>query len=376
MSVSDWRALRIVGTVLPGIACAATFTRLSIRWRRHQLGSDDAWAIVAVVSAIFMTTGAWMKTDEPGFGPLGQPIHMRIIGYYMWIVGFTCTLWASRLSLISSIIRITPYLMRSHLWAKRFACLFAVFLASLLILKVVVCEYRPAWKRIEPIRCPLTRDRGIAAYELATDCISDFILMIVPLRLLWRTASLPARPRRLLTIIFSANMLTALVSLFHAIALYDSVFHALAILSVTEASVALIVSNLGVLLTRLSKMCWSGREDAPFLTSISDLDFSFEPGPLGTLRFRKDSLTVDQCTLPRCEDHHLSPVTVDLSHSSDVERGQTGSDVLGSTVSTVRIRKAENGSAECTSPVRLIFFKTQEIEKEIQPQLPSSCMEP
>lgn len=29
-----------------------------------------------------------------GVGPFGQPVHVRIIGYYMLNVAFTCVLWS------------------------------------------------------------------------------------------------------------------------------------------------------------------------------------------------------------------------------------------------------------------------------------------
>ncbi|OBZ77197.1 hypothetical protein A0H81_02515 [Grifola frondosa] len=103
--------IRIVGTVIPGFAVLFTLLRLYYRWSRRHLGLDDAWAAFAVLCVFFMTAGAWVRTDRPGVGPFNHSQHVRVIGYYMLNVSFTCVLWAARMSILFSIVRLIPYVM-------------------------------------------------------------------------------------------------------------------------------------------------------------------------------------------------------------------------------------------------------------------------
>ena len=102
----------VFATLLPALAIMLTSLRLYYRWSRRHLGWDDAFAAFAIFCAFFLTAGAWTRSDSPGLspaiplaastaadaaytgvGPFGQPVHVRIVGYYMLNVAFTCVLW-------------------------------------------------------------------------------------------------------------------------------------------------------------------------------------------------------------------------------------------------------------------------------------------
>lgn len=283
---------KITGTVLPAIGSAVTAVRLSYRWHRRQLGWDDAWAFVALVPAAFLAVGVWFRCGEPGSRQFEQPSYMRVVGYYMAAMGFTCTVWAVRLSLLTSIIRITPSMMRIRVWAKHLVILFILFWSSLVILKVATCEHDTSWKHQFHIRCPLSR--SIAIYEIIIDCIADVTLAVLPLRLLWQTTSLPRKQRRLLTLIFSSSLLITSAGIVHEIFVYRSMQDWITLMTQVEATTALIVCNLAVLVTWMVRLCGlvDSADELDSVDTVISLEFSKsrQTGELSSLRFQKVSL--------------------------------------------------------------------------------------
>ncbi|EIW55505.1 uncharacterized protein TRAVEDRAFT_171208 [Trametes versicolor FP-101664 SS1] len=254
--------IRLLATILPGFAVLLTLLRLYYRWSRRHLGYDDAWAAFAVVCSFFMCAGAWTRSDTPATGPFHHSHRVRVIGYYMLNVSFTCVLWASRMSILFSIIRLIPSLLKLRIYAHLSAVLFGLMWTALLIHKIAVCESNPAWKQSPGVQCVL--GHGVGAFELATDILADLILVFLPMRLLWRI-KLPRGKRILLQLIFSASMFTTIVSIIHGVYVFSTNRNGEGILAHIEASTALIVSNFAVLLTWLMRSLGhaQGSEDAP-----------------------------------------------------------------------------------------------------------------
>ncbi|KAI0646490.1 hypothetical protein C8Q79DRAFT_909611, partial [Trametes meyenii] len=242
--------IKVLATILPAFAVFLTTLRLYYRWSRRHLGYDDAWAAFAVFCAFFMTAGAWTRSDTPATGPFHHSLHVRIIGYYMLNVSFTCVLWASRMSILFSIIRLIPYLMAMRIHAYICAILFGMMWVALIIQKLVVCETNTAWKHLPGAQCVL--GHSVGGLELATDFLADIILVYLPAKLLWNI-KLSFTKRVLLMGIFSASMFTTVVSVIHGVYVFSENRNAEGILAHIEASTALMVCNLAVLVPWLSR---------------------------------------------------------------------------------------------------------------------------
>ncbi len=148
---------------------------------------------------------------------------------------------ASRMSILFSIIRLIPYMMRMRYWAYLFAVLFGLMWLSLIILKLAICETDTAWKKSPGVQCVLGPAVGgvelastlpcsqpltylptydICVRPIIADFIADIILVLMPMRLLWHI-SLSTSRRSLLTGIFSASMFTTIVSIVHGVYVFS-----------------------------------------------------------------------------------------------------------------------------------------------------------
>ncbi|KAH9852440.1 hypothetical protein C2E23DRAFT_885585 [Lenzites betulinus] len=274
--------IRLIATILPAFATILTLLRLYYRRSRHRLGWDDAWAAFAVISVVFICAGAWTRSDTPAVGPFHHSARVRVLGYYMLNVSFTCVLWASRMSILFSIIRLIPTLMTMRVHAYFCAILFGMMWAALLIQKIVVCETNPSWKKSPGVQCVL--GHAVAGLELATDFVGDLILVIMPMRLLWRI-KLSFAKKLLLQCIFSASMFTTIVSIIHAVYVFSPDRNGEGILAHIEASTALIVCNLAVLMTWFMRVL--GHNDDSEAAPPSNYSDRSGRGKLSSLRFQR-----------------------------------------------------------------------------------------
>lgn len=131
-----------------------------------------------------------LTPDPSEVGPFHHGPRVRIIGYYMLNVAFTCVLWyvfqpivmratvdaqrvcsigrSARLSILFSIIRLIPFLMKLRVYATMAAVLFGCMWAALIILKITVCETHPEWKQTQGVQCVL--GPAVGGVELASTC--------------------------------------------------------------------------------------------------------------------------------------------------------------------------------------------------------------
>ncbi|PIL27671.1 hypothetical protein GSI_10823 [Ganoderma sinense ZZ0214-1] len=305
--------IRILATVLPALGIALTSLRLYYRHTRRHLGWDDAWAAFCMFCAFFLAAGAWTRSDTPQVGPFHHGPRVRILGYYMLNVAFTCVLWSARLSILFSIIRLIPYLMRLRVYATMAAVLFGCMWVALIILKITVCETHPEWKQTQGVQCVL--GPAVAGVELATDFIADVILVALPIRLLWNIKLSPSR-RALLTGIFSASMFTTIVSIVHGVFVFSSNRNAEGIWAHVLASTAMIVANLAVLVIWFMHLVGHHEESqvSPDLTAGMEGTDQTPPKDLSTLRFNHDTGPIVLQPLDR-KGLHLSTLNSFSSHS-------------------------------------------------------------
>ncbi|KAI0938539.1 hypothetical protein AcW1_001753 [Taiwanofungus camphoratus] len=209
-----------------------------------------------------MTGGAWIRSD------IHAPQHTRVIGYYLTSVSFTCVLWSARMSILFSIMRIIPNLMTLRRYASACAALFIAMWIVMLVQKTYVCEHNTAWKTKPGVQCVL--GKAVGAVELATDITADIILVALPIRLLW-DISISSSRRKLLITIFSASLITTIVSIVHAGFELSPDRDGEGITAHIEASTSLIICNLAVLVTWLVRVIRHGEdlESAPGFTDSS-----------------------------------------------------------------------------------------------------------
>jgi len=243
--------IRVVATLCGSVAICTTALRLYYRWSRGHLGYDDAWAGFSLFCVSFLIAGAWIRSDP------SLSNEQRVIGYYMLQSAFTCVLWSARMSILFSIMRIIPYLMLLRRYSYGGAALFAAMWIVMIVQKVYVCETHSAWKSNPKAQCVLGKSVGIV--ELCTDVTADIILIILPVRLLWDISISPSR-RKLLITIFSASIITTVVSIVHTSYELGPDRNAEGIAAHVEANTSLIICNLSVLVTWLVRVIQHGED--------------------------------------------------------------------------------------------------------------------
>ncbi|KAL0576433.1 hypothetical protein V5O48_005538 [Marasmius crinis-equi] len=248
---------RAVTTTLLGIGQILTVARLIVRYRARRMWLDDAWAFVALICAFMLLVGMWIRTDVPGEGPLHQPRSARVVAYWMVVLSFTNTLWAARMSIIFSVIRLVPPMMRLRRISNISAILFLLMWIGLLIQKTYICAENKSWYQRDPPQCRL--GQGVAINELVTDAISDVLLAVIPIRLL-KGVTLMKDQRKMLYIIFGSSLLITLVSIVHAVFVLGPTGLLEAITAQAQAATALIVADIGVLGSLLYRRVRRGRQ--------------------------------------------------------------------------------------------------------------------
>ncbi|TFK56501.1 hypothetical protein OE88DRAFT_26630 [Heliocybe sulcata] len=268
--------LRAVVTTFAGVAILSTAFRVCYRYKIRRFWWDDGWAAVSLASQIVLLVNLWIRTDTPDVGPLHQSRESRIIAYWLVSLAFTFTLWSARMSQLFSVIRLIPEFMKMRKVAYGMVVMFGAMWAALVIQKVVICKQDTSWYNTPKPQCHL--GHAVGSTELAMDFISDAMLVLVPLRLLWGV-SMQHTHRKLLFSIFSASLFTTIVSAVHAYfelgpsGLLEAITanvevrsppsvpsYVVLMLRSLQASVSLIVANLAVIVTYLYRLIRGERD--------------------------------------------------------------------------------------------------------------------
>jgi hypothetical protein len=123
-------------------------------------------------------------------GPLVEPHGVRIVAYWLVTLSFTCTLWAARMSMLVSIVRITPTVVRAARYTRWLLAAFAAMWAALLLQKAVLCALDRSWYRLPAPQCHL--GQRVAILELSSACARAAARPApadAAQRTLWRTRS-------------------------------------------------------------------------------------------------------------------------------------------------------------------------------------------
>ncbi|KAJ8693066.1 hypothetical protein PTI98_010314 [Pleurotus ostreatus] len=200
--------VKVTALTAPTVAMVVTVVRIIERIRTKRWGVDDSFASLATAMLLVFVVGMFVHLGDPTNKTRTTAIALS----YVLPQLFYGVLWSTRLSILFSIVRITPdYIMRRILYGLAVA--FCVCWAILFSQVFWVCESQPLWKEAVIPQCPLGQDVAIA--QLITDVFADLSLIAIPTKLLWNLrVSRSQRIRLLLT--FSTSIITTIVSLVHA----------------------------------------------------------------------------------------------------------------------------------------------------------------
>ncbi|KAJ8581718.1 hypothetical protein M405DRAFT_751317, partial [Rhizopogon salebrosus TDB-379] len=221
----------VVGSVSHGIAILCTIFRLVYRGWMRRFWWEDAWAAFALISDVLCLVCIWLDPS--------------VVPAWILAVTFTCVLWAARMSVIFSVIRIAnpsgPKIHKqiTYLIAASFACMWAALIA----LKINMCIFHSC-QMAEPV----------AISQLITDIIADVSLVAAPLQLL-KDVGL-SRSRKILVLsAFGASLLITAVTIPQSIMLFGPIRQTTLIFAHVKAALSLVICNLLVIVTFAYRVC-------------------------------------------------------------------------------------------------------------------------
>ncbi|KAJ8592507.1 hypothetical protein M405DRAFT_46543 [Rhizopogon salebrosus TDB-379] len=204
------RILRILVTVVHTCTIALTSWRLWYKIIQRRWWWEDVWAATALVAVVISEASVWVFSEPP---LESIPEDGPVIAYWLIMVNFTIGLWASRLSIICSIIRLSPP-TRIRTIACCTAATFAAIAIALLAQKCWFCVQNDNWKRVSPLSCPLASSVGVT--QVVADFLSDLALVVLPIHILHQV-KLPRDQRIMIYSVFSGSLVTTLLSIVHAV---------------------------------------------------------------------------------------------------------------------------------------------------------------
>ncbi|KAJ8096297.1 hypothetical protein PM082_011452 [Marasmius tenuissimus] len=233
--------IKITESVCSFVAISSTIHRLYVRRGRWWI--DDAWAAFALIALFTQIAAVFMHVRNPN----DVSKLTRVAAYYLMAVTFYSIIWASRLSIICSIIRIdheSP--PRRHVYI---GISFVYFIAAVTLIVQLfwVCEPEPRWKDMRNPQCHLTTQ--VAICQLITDILADAFLLFAPLRVLMHLKNKAVRNK--LIIIFSTCLVTTTVSLVHAAYILTTGGIPVIISALVEDCASLTVANVPVVIAAL-----------------------------------------------------------------------------------------------------------------------------
>ncbi|KAF8994592.1 hypothetical protein BDQ17DRAFT_1430970 [Cyathus striatus] len=272
--------VRVANYVLSSIAVAVTCLRLVDRARTRKLWWDDAWAGVSILFTVTFMAALEIHLQDPARHSKG----IRIAAYYLCAQCFYAVGWTSRLSILCTIIHVTLGRFRQYLIyvAGAFLLTWSILFAQVWW----VCEAETSWKDIPATQCNLGEKVAIA--QVITDVLSDLVLVLAPVGLVWKIRLTKFQKFRIAAI-FSTTIITTAVSLYHAHAVLRKGGLAEALAATVQDSISLIVANLSVIITFLFRLSSSSAR----LTSGQEISERSNPRPTENGPQNRRTLNVD-----------------------------------------------------------------------------------
>ncbi|KAF8555029.1 hypothetical protein OG21DRAFT_1597068 [Imleria badia] len=260
-------ALFIASSVVDGLAMMLTLFRLFVRLQIRRFWWEDMWAAIMLAFGTTFIIAQLLYFETVNY-------ETALITGWMTSLAFTCTLWAARMSLLYSTIRVISPSSILRKFTRAMAVVFLLFWATIIGLKTWRCvnHTKPMHSlgRVRPV-CGLP-DVEIV-FQLITDCVSDAALVNLSLKLLWRV-KLPGKLRRMILCLFSSSAIMSMFSLFHAICQLVPLESGKYIAFETELTWSLIVCNLLVVVTYMYRVILSSPDGSLPSESEADDDFT------------------------------------------------------------------------------------------------------
>lgn len=270
ISWSTFVTLRGVSSAFLALGLLLTIFRLAYRIWLKRFWVEDVWAGVAFLCGIAVLTSGWIYVEGGEKG---------IISFLVYSFTFSSVVWAVRQSILFSVVRVVyaTHLRRLVLGlAGIFLCLWAGIVAQ----KAWNYMHVTSWHQTTgKVHASMTQP--MVVFELMTDCLSDTILIVLPLRLLWRL-KLPKRQKRMIFAIFSSSIIVTIMSIFRGvcqIAKYTTVSPTAADF---ETAFSLLVCNLLVVVTFLYRIFGLARADDSVSSDDDDYTIRITTGGVFT----------------------------------------------------------------------------------------------
>ncbi|TFK71423.1 hypothetical protein BDN72DRAFT_457852 [Pluteus cervinus] len=241
-----WRACI---TALHALAILCTSFRLYYRTKTRRLWWDDLLAFFGLCTDALFCVSLWAVVD-----PRGPFLRHETRIAFSWIasLSYPMTIWWARISLALAIARCVPPPLSMHNFAVAMAAAFSMMFIAIFIYITVQCGANTSWYNSPLVLCLPSSGLGTAFF--VTDVISDPLLIVVPLHMLWKI-NLPKMQRYLILAGFTASIWTVMASIVCIVialapigtgparsTLMEMVTH-------LQASVGLISCNLLVIIT-------------------------------------------------------------------------------------------------------------------------------
>ncbi|KAJ8096296.1 hypothetical protein PM082_011451 [Marasmius tenuissimus] len=240
-------------------------------------------------------------------------------------ITFYLVIWASRISIIYSIIRIDPNPSRRKIYVG-ISFLYFITVVVLIIQLFWVCEPEPAWKDVRSPQCHLTTQ--VAICQLITDILADMFLLFAPLRVFMYLQDRVLR--RKLMVIFSTCLITTIVSLVHAAYILTTGGIRVIISALVEDCVSLMVANVPVVVTALLRAAGDDAKPAP-TGSIISTAIQFAARKLKINRSNSSGEQWSKASSATLTNHHAgtrASVGMFTQGASDIGKETTGEPIV------------------------------------------------
>ncbi|KAG2107534.1 hypothetical protein BD769DRAFT_1612246 [Suillus cothurnatus] len=236
------------------VVVIVTSFHLFIHAQQKRLWIDNAWAALGMILSFMLLIAECLYLQDYERYPQGT----RVALYYMIAQFFYRVVWSLRISILFTIVQLTvpgTILRRVFIYT---AITFGIVWTLLFSQVWWVCETKLHWKTQLHPQCDL--GRGVAIAQIITDVLGDFVLIFAPFCLIYRVRLSTGQKVRVLSV-FSASVITTVVSLTHAYYIFSGGGLKEAMAATVEASMSLIIANLSIVIVFIFRL--KAEEDSP-----------------------------------------------------------------------------------------------------------------
>ncbi|KAG8215899.1 hypothetical protein J3R82DRAFT_7869, partial [Butyriboletus roseoflavus] len=214
----------VSASVLDGLGLLTTAWRIYFRLRIRRFWWEDAWAVILFFTGSLWVTAQWTLLLTNGL--------TSIVSSWIYTIGFMCVVTSvsvsaapysfspyvfrfARMSILFSIIRIIhegTCLKFTHACVAFFAVCWVILIAE----RVWQCASNPSWHQQAVSSggtyCNATSQMSI--FDFVSECVAVLLLVVLPLRMLWRVR-LSKRQRRMILSAFASSVVLVFAAAFH-----------------------------------------------------------------------------------------------------------------------------------------------------------------